>query len=138
MAAALVGVAARAITSEQGYIGTDNAVVSAPITRLRVPIEGYVRAAGGIAAGQPIARDTVIERVENEGDKSASGRVWSPISGVSRGNATRRWSNGPHSDGLVKGLTARAGAGNAAQTTRLSASIDSTERKVTAAETPPR
>ena len=134
MALALVGVAARAITSEQGYIGTDNAVVSAQITRLRVPIEGYVRAAGGIAAGQPIALDAVIEHVENKGDESGVAELATDLRRITR-QRNAALEQRAALDGLVRVLTARAGAGNAAQTTRLSANIGSTEKKVTAAET---
>src|SRR5258708_18960702 len=44
MIAILVFISLRAITSEQGYIGTNNAVLSSQITILQAPIEGYVTA----------------------------------------------------------------------------------------------
>jgi multidrug resistance efflux pump len=64
MAALLAFVSMRAITSEQGYVGTNNAVLSSQITILRAPIEGYVTAAE-LAAGQSVERSSVVETILN-------------------------------------------------------------------------
>lgn len=64
MAFLLVLISLRAITSEQGYIGTNNAVLSSQITMLRAPIEGYVTT-GKLAAGNSVERSAIVETILN-------------------------------------------------------------------------
>jgi multidrug resistance efflux pump len=52
------------IWSVQGFVGTDNAVVSAYVTSLRAPIEGVV-AAGHTQVGSEIGRGEILARVTN-------------------------------------------------------------------------
>jgi hypothetical protein len=52
----------RAISCEQAFIGTNNAVFSPQITILHAPIEGYIKS-GEIAVGQSVDRSTVVETI---------------------------------------------------------------------------
>ncbi len=133
-AAVIVFVSVRAITSEQGYIGTNNAVVSAQITVLRAPIEGYV-AAGELAAGQPVARTSVIETISNSNPNDAV--LIDLESDLERLLRQREAAQLQRTAllALLKTLTDRAAVGNVAQAARISANIEVSRDKSASAET---
>jgi len=63
VALALIGAAAYAVQSEQGYVASDNAVVSAYTSSLRTPIAGYI---SGLRAkvGDAVAAGAVLGRLK--------------------------------------------------------------------------
>src|SRR5437016_464694 len=123
MIAILVFVSLRAITTEQGYIGTNNAVLSSQITILRAPIEGYV-AADELAAGQSAERSSVIETILNarSGD-TALADLESDLKRLVKQHEAALLQRHALS-ALLTELSNRATIGNAAQVSRISANIE--------------
>ncbi len=64
VASGVLAAGAYAIWSAQGYVVSDNAVVSAYVTSLRTPIEGFV-SAGHTQVGSEIGRGEVLATVTN-------------------------------------------------------------------------
>jgi multidrug resistance efflux pump len=60
----VIGIGTYAVMSEQGYIATDNAVISAYVVSIRTPIDGYVSGATR-RIGSEIHRGDVIATVNN-------------------------------------------------------------------------
>lgn len=60
----VLGVGARAIMVEDGYISSDNAVVSARVISFRSPIEGVVASETG-GVGSPVVAGQVVAHIDN-------------------------------------------------------------------------
>jgi len=134
MAAILAFVSVRAITSEQGYIGTNNAVLSSQITMLRAPIEGYVTT-GELAAGQSVERSSVLETILNaRPDDTALADLEGDLKRLVRQREAAHLQQNALST-LLAELDNRAAVGNAAQVSRISANIDLYREKTASAET---
>jgi multidrug resistance efflux pump len=134
MAAVLAFVSLRAITSEQGYIGTNNAVLSSQITVLRAPIEGYVTA-GELAPGQSVERSSVVEAILNaRPNDTALADLESDLKRLLRQHEAALLQRSALST-LLTELANRAAVGNAAQVSRISANIELYHGKAASAET---
>ena len=133
-AAIIAFVGVRAIASEHGYIGTNNAVVSAQITVLRAPIEGYV-SAGELAEGRSVARGSIVETISNaKPNEAALVELESDLKRLlKQRDAAQQQRNALSA--LLTALTDRAAVGNAAQVSRISAAIEMDRNKTGSAET---
>jgi multidrug resistance efflux pump len=65
LGASMLLAAAYALLSEQGYVASNNAVVSANLISLRVPIDGYVSKLN-VQVGFPVNKGVEIGHVENQ------------------------------------------------------------------------
>ena len=134
MAALLAFVSLRSITSEQGYIGTNNAVLSSQITMLRAPIEGYVTT-GELAAGQSVERSSVLETILNaQPNDTALADLEGDLKRLVRQREAAQLQQNALS-ALLTELDNRAAVGNAAQVSRISANIELYREKTASAET---
>ena len=134
MTVALAFVSVRAITSEQGYIGTNNAVLSAQITILRAPIEGYVTA-DELAAGQSVGRSSVVETISGpRPNDTALADLESDLKRLLRQREAALLQRSALST-LLTELGNRAAVDNAAQVSRISTNIEMCREKAASAET---
>ncbi|MBV9654777.1 MAG: HlyD family efflux transporter periplasmic adaptor subunit [Acetobacteraceae bacterium] len=133
-AATIVYLAVRAIASGYGYVGTNNAVVSAQITVLRAPIEGYV-AAGEITEGQELKQAAPVQTISST--KQQDAQLADLETDLKRLLKQRDAAQGQREAlaSLLRDLKDRATAGNAAQVARISAIMESDRNKAGSAET---
>jgi multidrug resistance efflux pump len=122
----------RALVSEQGYIGTNNAVLSSVVTMLRAPIEGYITA-GDVSYGQPVKRSTIVETILNVQPNDADLTDLQGNLQHIRRQREAALSQRRALSTLLTQLVNRAAADNAAQVARISANIQLYRAKMAAA-----
>jgi multidrug resistance efflux pump len=134
MAAVLVLVSLRALTSEQGYIGTNNAVLSSQLTILRAPIEGYV-AAQDLPAGKSVESSSVVETIRNtRPEGTAVADLKSDLNHLVKQHEAAVLQRQALS-GLLTELANRAMVDTVARISRFSANIEMYREKKASAET---